>query len=229
MGFTHEECVGRIARLEGYRIQFEAVFGGPPTKDTVARAIATFERTILAGGSPYDYFEAATPFHRLDLEEEDDPDTLRRWAEAIAGELEHPLSDAAYRGRELFFGKASCSACHVGWDLSDELFHNLGIEQEGDSPHPGRMAVTKKLEDKGAFKTPGLHNVAFTAPYMHDGSLATLEEVVEHYDKGGTPNDNLSDKIFPLKLTAQEKADLVTFLREGLSGEVTPVTPPRLP
>jgi len=147
----------------------------------------------------------------------------------MAGELEHPMSEAALDGRELFFGKASCSSCHFGWDLSDELFHNLGIEQEGDSPHPGRMAVTEKAEDKGAFKTPGLHNVAFTAPYMHDGSLTTLEEVVEHYDKGGTPNDNLSDKIFALKLTDQEKADLVTFMREALSGEVTGVAVPRLP
>jgi cytochrome c peroxidase len=229
MGFHFDQAVPLINGIEGYKMQFQAVFGGPATKLRIAQAIATYERTVFSGGSPYDYYEAATPFHRLDVEDEEDPDTLRRWAEAIAGELEHPMSEAALNGRELFFGKASCSSCHFGWDLSDELFHNIGIQQEGDSPHPGRMAVTNEAGDKGAFKTPGMHNIAFTAPYMHDGSLLTLEEVIEHYDVGGTPNDNLSDKIFPLNLTAEEKVDLATFMREGLSGEVTGVEIPRLP
>ena len=96
-------------------------------------------------------------------------------------------------------------------------------------PDLGRFVVTGVEADKGAFKTPSLRNITETGPYMHDGSLKTLMEVVEHYDKGGTPNPWLSDKIFPLKLTDQEKRDLVTFMEEALVGETTPVEVPRLP
>ncbi len=229
MGFTFDEAVERLSAIEGYRIQFEAIFGGPPTRERIVQAIAAFERTVLAGDSPYDHYERATPWYDYDIENEEDPAILARYEEAMAGEEAHPLSESALRGRELFFGKANCSACHVGWDLSDEDFHNIGIGMDRPDPDPGRMQVTGDPADLGKFKTPGLHNVADTAPYMHDGSLATLEEVVEHYDRGGTPNANLDPQIFPLNLTEQEKADLVEFMRQGLSGSVTPVEVPRLP
>ena len=100
---------------------------------------------------------------------------------------------------------------------------------DADSPDLGRAVVTGKEEDSGAFKTPSLRNIVYSAPYMHDGSLTTLMDVVVHYDQGGTPNRNQSENIFPLKLTNQEKQDLVNFMVEGLSGPVTPVLVPRLP
>jgi len=229
MGAAWDDVERVIAAVPGYALQFERVFGGAPTRATIAQAIATFERTVLSGASPYDYFEAATPWYNADIEEESDPDVLARYEAAMKGEKEHPLSESAKRGRELFFGKANCSACHVGWDLSDEDFHNIGIGMDAAEPDPGRQKVTGRAEDLGAYKTSPLHDVALTAPYMHDGSLKTLREVVEHYDRGGTPNPNLSDKIFALELNEQEILDLVEFLEQGLTGTVTRVPVPRLP
>jgi cytochrome c peroxidase len=131
---------------------------------------------------------------------------------------------------KLFFGKARCSACHVGPNFSDAAFHNIGVGMEKDKPDGGRHEVTRLLGDKGAFKTPTLREIARTAPYMHDGSHKTLEEVVEYYNKGGFANPQLDEEIFPLKLTDAEKADLVTFLKEGLSSPEYPdIAPPKLP
>jgi cytochrome c peroxidase len=139
------------------------------------------------------------------------------------------MSDSAVRGFDLFFSKrVGCSACHVGANLADEQYHNLGIGMSAEKPDLGRYAVTKVEKDKGAFKTPTIRNVALSAPYMHDGSLATLEEVVEHYNKGGDKNKWLSDKIVPLKLTPQEKLDLVEFMR-ACTGTFPFVSSARLP
>jgi cytochrome c peroxidase len=123
------------------------------------------------------------------------------------------LSPSAQRGLALFGVKARCGECHLGANFTDELFHALGIEGEG------RGAVTRRASEIGAYKTPTLRGVGLTAPYMHDGSIPTLAEVVEYYDKGGTPHPNLSDKITKLSLTDQEKADLVAFL-ESLTGTI---------
>src|SRR5438034_10362909 len=117
---------------------------------------------------------------------------------------------------KLFIVKATCSDCHTGPNLSDAGFHNVGVGMKASKPDLGRYEVTKVEGDKGAFKTPTLREVARHAPYMHDGSLKTLEDVVDHYDKGGTANPQLDEEIFPLKLTTQEKADLVTLMKEGL-------------
>jgi cytochrome c peroxidase len=122
------------------------------------------------------------------------------------------LGESARRGMALFGGKAECSSCHSGARFTDEAFHALGVGED-----PGRGAITGEESEIGAFKTPSLRDVARTAPYMHDGSLATLLEVVELYDRGGNPHRNLDAKLKPLGLTAQEKADLVAFM-EGLSG-----------
>jgi cytochrome c peroxidase len=131
---------------------------------------------------------------------------------------------------KVFFGKGHCSACHAGPNFSDDAFHNVGVNINAAKPDLGRFEITKITGDKGAFKTPTLREIARTAPYMHDGTMATLEEVVEHYDKGGTANPQLDEEIFPLKLTAQEKADLVTFMKEGLSSADYPdIAPPKLP
>ena len=139
------------------------------------------------------------------------------------------MSKSAIRGRELFFSdKANCTACHVGPNLSDEKHHNLGVGMDAAKPDLGRFTESKDEKDKGAFKTPTIRNVAQSAPYMHDGSQKTLEEVVEWYAKGGHPNDQLSDKIKKLDLTDDDKKDLVEFMH-SVTGALPKVETGRLP
>ncbi|HUG91715.1 MAG TPA: cytochrome c peroxidase [Planctomycetaceae bacterium] len=203
MNLTLEEVEERLNEIDGYRVQFQEVFGSEATADSVARAIAAYERTILSGDAPYDRFRAG--------------DTSA-------------LSDAAQRGLKLFFGKAQCSACHSGPNFTDNAFHNLGLGMAGEQPDVGREKISKLAGDRGSFKTPTLREIARTAPYGHDGSIATLEEVIEHYDRGGEKNSYLDESVYPLKLTPDEKRDLVTFLKEGLSSDSYPEhEPPELP
>jgi cytochrome c peroxidase len=122
---------------------------------------------------------------------------------------------------KLFQGKAHCQLCHQGYNLSDGLFHNLGVGwSESGFADEGRIVVTGIVKDRGSFKTPTLRQVAQTAPYMHDGSIASLEAVVNFYDQGGKPNPHLDPLIQPLHLTPEEKDALVEFLR-ALSGKIT--------
>ena len=160
MGFTVEEAVDRLNQDLDIRAAFEAIFRGPATGDRLAKVLATFQRTLLAGGAPID----------------------------------------------------------TGAELSPGARRGMRVGMTAKDPDLGRYAVTGREGDQGAFKTPTLRNVANTAPYMHDGSLESLEEVVEFYDRGGEPNSWLSPRMFPLRLSSQEKADLVTFLDEGLTG-----------
>jgi cytochrome c peroxidase len=213
MGFTHEGVVKRLAELPVYKKQFEKIFG-ELTIDRVGQAIAAFERAIVTAPSPYDYYEQMKAFAGLDAEDiADDPDLAKRYAEVKAAVEAHPMSEDAKRGRDIFFTeKGNCTACHVGANLADEKFHNIGIGMDAEKPDLGRVAISKDPKDTGAFKTPTVRNVSLTAPYMHDGSIATLEEVVEWYAKGGHANQHLSDKIRPLQLSAQDKADLVAFM-----------------
>ena len=229
MGSSPEEAARRLNLIEGYRAQFEAVFGGPANPERIAKAIAAFERTILSGESKLDLYERALPFMDYEPDDGDDAAFLERMRTVLAAEEQQRMSESALRGRALFFDQAKCSTCHVGQDLSDELFHNLGIGMQAKEPDLGRFAVTQLEKDKGAFRTPSVRNIALTAPYMHDGSLKTLREVVEHYAKGGTPNPWLSDKIVKLELSEQDKQDLVAFMEEGQTGKTTPVEIPRLP
>ena len=131
----------------------------------------------------------------------------------MAGE-QAALSAPAQRGLKLFGGKARCGECHAGANFTDEQFHALGLQ--GDA---GRGTVTKDPKDQGRFKTPTLREVARTAPYMHDGSIATLLEVIDYYDRGGAEHPNLDPKMTKLSLTREEKEDLVAFLH-SLSGQV---------
>lgn len=203
MDLTLPEVVEKLNKIPGYRSQFQEVFGTDVTAEAIAKAIASFERTVLSGDAPYDRY--------------------------VAGDKQ-ALSEAARRGYEVFFHKAHCSACHQGPNFSDNGFHNIGVGMADEKPDEGRYTETKQLGDRGAFKTPTLREIARTAPYMHDGREKTLEDVVEYYVKGGVPNDQLDEEIFPLKLTDQEKADLVVFLKEGLSSDKYPlVKPPKLP
>ena len=203
MNMTLDAVVERLNGIDGYREQFQEVFGTEVTEDGIARAIAAYERTVLSGNAPYDRFKAGD---------------------------EEALSEEAQRGRELFFGKAHCSACHSGSNFTDNGFHNIGIGMDADEPDQGRFTESELEGDTGSFKTPTLREIARTGPYMHDGSMATLEAIIEHYNKGGIANPYLDEEIFELNLSDQEKADLLEFLVEGLSGDNYPMhTAPELP
>lgn len=237
MGNTHDAVVKFVTSNEGYRIQIEKVFGGAPNIDHVGKAIAAFERTLITGSSPYDFYEPLRKFEEAyaeDLEdlatfEKDDPENFEKYVDLKKKSDANPISESAKRGRDLFFStKSNCSACHVGVNFTDELYHNLGVGMDAKEPDLGRHAQTKVEKDKGGFKTPTLRNVELNGPYMHDGSQKTLEEVVEWYAKGGHPNPYLSDKIKKLELTAQDKADLVAFMK-ALTGPLPQVNEGRLP
>jgi cytochrome c peroxidase len=230
MANTHEACVAWLANNPVYKAQFDKIFGDVNI-DRVAEAIAAFERCVVTGPSPYDYYEELRPYQDVDLEalKEDDPDAYAEYEKIKEAADAHPMSESAIRGREIFFSnKGNCSACHVGPNLTDEKYYNLGVGMDKPDPDLGRYAITMDEKDKGAFKTPTIRNVALSAPYMHDGSQKTLAEVVEWYDKGGHPNPWLNDRIKPLKLTEQEKKDLVAFL-EACTGAFPHVEQNRIP
>lgn len=191
--------VAKLNAVAGYRELFQQVFCTDVTIDGVAKAIAAFERTLLSGNSPAD---------RYDM-----------------GQEENAISESAKRGLAVFQGKGRCTRCHSGFNFADEEFHNLGIDWDTAKADLGRYSVDKHPGTVGGFKTPTLREIARTAPYMHDGRFATLEEVVDLYDQGGIQNPHLSNLIIPLGLTPQEKKDLVEYMR-ALSGEGWQVTPP---
>jgi cytochrome c peroxidase len=192
MGNTHEVVVNTLRGIAGYRTMFKQVFGSEEFGiDEVTKAIATYERTVLSGNSPYDRYKAGN---------------------------KKALTASQVRGMDVYFNKAKCDQCHEGINLTANSYHNIGVGADKPNPDVGRFEVTKNPADWGAFKTPTLREIARTAPYMHDGSVATLEAVVDYYDKGGTPNKNLDERMKPLKLTAEEKKDLVEFMK-ALSGE----------
>lgn len=192
----------KVKAEPAYRAMFKAAFppDGAITHLNMALAIAAFERTLVSNASAYD-----------------------RYMDGDA----NALSPEAKRGLAVFEGKGQCTACHNGPDFTDWQFHNIGVDS--DDPGHGKIQETdeEKAEYQGAFKTPGLRNVALTAPYLHDGSLGTLEEVVAFYDRGGDRRDNLSPLIEPLGLTDREKWDLVVFL--GALTHTIEVQPPALP
>jgi cytochrome c peroxidase len=229
MGFTHEGVVKRLGEMPVYKKQFEKIFG-ELTIDRVGQAIAAFERALVTAPSPYDHNEQLQSFAAYDADDiAEDEDLAAKYAATKAAVEAQPMSEEAKRGREIFFSeKGNCTACHVGANLADENYHNIGIGMDKPDPDVGRFAVTKDPADTGAFKTPTVRNVALSGPYMHDGSIATLEEVVEWYDKGGHPNPHLSAKIRPLKLSAQEKTDLVEFMK-ACTGPTPTVETSRLP
>lgn len=189
---AHKAAVGRLRQIAGYRRRFKKVFGTEDFDiDHVAKAIATYERTVLSGNAPFDRYEAGD---------------------------KAALNPAQVRGMNVFFKKAACDSCHLGFNFTDGSYVNIGIGMDRPSPDLGRFMVSKREEDKGAFKTPTLREIEHTGPYMHDGRFNTLEEVIEHYDKGGIKNPYLDQRLKPLNLTAQDKSDLIAFLK-ALSGE----------
>jgi len=192
-----------LAAIPGYVRLFKKVFPKEGISETtIAKAIGTFERSVVSKNAPYDKY--------------------------FAGD-KTAMSASALNGMKLFFGKAKCSICHNGPAFTDSGFHNIGVKQHGPLKEDlGRYNVTKEDFDKGAFKTPGLRHITRSAPYMHDGSEATLQEVVEFYDRGGDVEENRSPFITPLGLTNEEKKDLVEFM-QALEGEPIVVALPELP
>jgi cytochrome c peroxidase len=238
MANSHEVAVKFVSDNAVYRAQFDKIFDRDPNIDDIGRAIAAFERVIVTGDSPYDYQRRLERMERLlefegltdmALLKEEEPEWYEEYTALKREAAEHPMSESAMRGQTLFFSQeVNCSACHVGANFTDELYHNLGVGMDADQPDLGRYEVTGEEKDKGAFKTPTLRNVALTPPYMHDGSQETLYEVVEWYVKGGHPNPYLSDKVHKFEASEQDKQDLVAFM-EALTGPFPEVEQERLP
>jgi len=202
MAETHENVVNKLNKIRGYVEQFQAVFGTTVSMQGIAEAIAAYERTIISTNSAFDQY--------------------------VLGE-KTAMSEEAQRGMALFKGKARCILCHNDSNFTDNKFHNLGVPQVGPMKEDlGRYYVTRRPEDKGAFKTPTLRSIIETAPYMHDGAFKTLEEVVNFLDAGGGTNPNLSPLMKPLGLSAEEKKELIAFLH-ALTGEEIPFEFPELP
>ncbi len=202
MKMTMPMVVDRLKSMPGYVSQFQDVFGTEPNDQGVAKAIAAFERTVISSNSPYDRY--------------------------LQGD-ETAMSASAVRGMNLFRGKAHCMSCHSGPNFTDSRFHNLGVGYKGGKfADEGRVVVTKRRLDTGAFKTPTLRSIALTAPYLHDGSEQTLEAVIDLYARGGIPNPYLDRLMTPLNLSKQEKADLVEFLK-ALTGAPLDIKAPELP
>lgn len=201
MAHTLAGVEARLNSDTGYRKLFATAFGaGAVTYAQVEKAIAAFERTLLVGNSPFD-----------------------RW---YFGHEEHAVSDAAKRGFEVFRDptRGNCAACHVieqNYALfSDGKFHNIGIGYtERGLRDAGRYEITHDSADLGSFKTPSLRNVARTAPYMHDGSLLTLDDVLSFYSNGGNPNPNIDPKLHQARFGLGDREDVIEFLR-SLTGEV---------
>lgn len=181
--------ISRLEDSENYRRRFHDAFGsGEITIKRMAMAIAAFERTLVSGNSRYDQYRTARH-------------------DAV-------LSDAELRGIKLFKGKARCAFCHEEPMFTDNQFHNTGVSWvEENNPDLGKFEWTKKDLDRGKFKTPSLRNVSLTAPYMHDGSLSSMSDVINFYDRGGRRNSHQDRTIKPLNLSRQEKGDLLSFLQ----------------
>jgi cytochrome c peroxidase len=219
--------IERLRQVPEYEAMFQKAFGGEPSYGRILNALAAFVQTITSRNAPLDRF--------------------------LGGETA-ALGPAAQAGLKLFQGKAGCLQCHDGALLSDGKFHALGVPEHPavyreplrhitfrrfmktlGAPNydnlredVGLSGVTKDPADRGKFRTPSLREVALTAPYMHNGVLATLQDVIEFYDRGGGPHPNRSPLLKPLGLTASDKQALGEFLR-ALTGETVVVEPPALP
>jgi cytochrome c peroxidase len=202
MNQPHEVSVSKIDRDPAYRAGFAQAFGpGHVTLGQIQKSLASFERTLLSGNSPFDQY--------------------------AYGGNKQALTPAAIHGLAIFEDpkRGNCVVCHTirARDalFTDGKFHNTGagVNGAGDFTDLGRFGQTKLQADRGEFKTPTLRNVALTPPYMHDGSLTTLHDVVDFYAGGGNSNPELDKEIKPLNLSAQDRADLVKFL-EALTGEM---------
>jgi cytochrome c peroxidase len=200
MNLPLEELVPKIQAVREYGPLFERAYPGEGiSTTTIAKAIATFERTVVSGAAPFD-----------------------RWIEGD----DDAISEEAVRGFVVFNDKARCASCHGGWRFTDDSFHDIGVPG-ADRGRAMILEGIESMEF--AFKTPTLRDVDRRGPYLHDGSEPTLESVVELYDLGGrVKRPSLSPEIVPLSLTADESRALVAFMRT-LTSDDAPVAMPRLP
>lgn len=187
MGSSVDEAVSRLKQHPQYRLDFAAAFDDGVTAKNLGAALAGFERTLLRGASAVDRF--------------------RQQGEHSA------LSPAERHGLWLYESKAQCWRCHSGPNFTDESFHNTGVSWGTKPADLGRFEITRVEADRGKFKTPTLRGVALAAPYMHDGSIATLAEVIEYYNRGGIENPHRDPAIVPLQLSTDEVRALVAFLK----------------
>jgi len=179
------DALRRLRDDRAYRQAFAAAFDDGVSAANLAQSLSTFVRGIVSGNSPVDRFQQGQ---------------------------HDALTPQQRRGLWLFESKGGCWRCHPAPLFTDEGFHNTGVGVIDGQARPGRVAVTGDPDDRGRFKTPTLRGVRLTAPYMHDGSIATLDELIEFYTRGGNQNDNLDPQLRPLQLTAQDKAGLRAFL-----------------
>jgi cytochrome c peroxidase len=195
LNLTEPVLIARLSAMPDYVQAFKGAFPDHKIdRDNVSMALATYVRSIHSAVAPFD-----------------------RW---IMGD-ESAISPAAKHGFAIFNGKGNCSGCHSGWSFTDGSFHDIGVAKGDDF---GRGAFFKSsVKLRYAFKTPTLRNVADRGPYMHDGSVRTLEEVIDLYNRGGINRPSRSELIHPLGLTPEEKADLIAFLKT-LSGESNQVS-----
>lgn len=191
MNETLPNAIRKLGEIEYYRWKFKEVFNSEITPEGMGMALASFQRALTLAPTPYEQYEQGN-------------------AQALTAEQK--------QGMDIFFGKGRCFTCHRGPALTNQTFANIGIGMDQPQPDLGRYNVTKMAWDRGAFKVPTLLNIARTAPYMHDGSLSTLAEVIEHYNQGGIANDNLDPRMGPLRLNNTEKKALEAFLH-ALSAE----------
>lgn len=199
MNMKLDDLMARLATIPEYKPMFDAAFPGEGMKPkTLGQAIATYERTVVSERAPFD-----------------------AWIEGN----EKAISEEAKRGFAVFNGKAQCAACHEGWNFTNEGFQDIGLPSKDIGRGEYLPGVIKMQH---AFKTPGLREITRRSPFMHDGSLATLEEVVEHYDHAGVDRPSRADLMRPLGLTSQEKTDLVAFLKT-LTSDLGPTAVPVLP
>ncbi|MGH9691383.1 MAG: cytochrome-c peroxidase [Candidatus Acidiferrales bacterium] len=202
MDQPHKVTVSKVVSDQAYKAEFQKAFGpGPVTLVKIEKSLASYERTLLSADSPFDQYEY--------------------------GGDKQALSPSAIRGLTAFMDakRGNCAACHTIEKtyalFTDGKFHNTGagLNAEGDFTDPGRYGITKSQADTGAFKTPTLRNVALTAPYMHDGSLKTLKDVVDFYAGGGNPNPYLDKEMKTIHLSGRDRRDLVAFL-QSLTGKM---------
>jgi cytochrome c peroxidase len=199
MNMPIEQLLDKLKAIPEYPPLFKAAFPKDGmTLNNIAKAIATYERTVVSGRAPFD-----------------------AWIEGD----ENAISDEAKRGFALFNGKGGCQNCHSGWNFTDDSFHDIGLSDADVGRGKFLPAVVKMQQ---AFKTPGLREITLRGPYMHDGSVTTLEAVIEHYNSGGVDRPSRSELIKPLALSAKEKADLIAFMKT-LTGDMDPTTVPVLP
>lgn len=200
MNYEMTALIERLKGVEGYRKRFSQAFNNDAiTAERVTKALASFQRTLVSSQAPFD-----------------------RW---VAGD-ENAISENAQRGFQLFNGKAQCAACHKSWRFTDDSFHDIGLPT--DDLGRGEQVPKEVTIMQHAFKTPSLRDLSLEGPYMHDGSMDSLEEVITHYEEGGIRRDSLSPEMKPFDLTENEKIQLVEFLKT-LVGPPLEIEPPTMP